>query len=90
MQNFELERGDLTLEHQNWRKGTNVGAPRGTCTLTKSTRPWSLRATFANIERDIEKVGDVVFSMVEKNGNEMAPSLAIAGINREEMFKAWW
>ncbi|MBA0625573.1 hypothetical protein Godav_003355 [Gossypium davidsonii] len=53
-------------------------------------RPWSLQATFADIERDIEKVGNVVFSMAEKNGNEMASSLAIAGINREEMFKAWW
>ncbi|MBA0577128.1 hypothetical protein Golob_024986 [Gossypium lobatum] len=41
-------------------------------------RLWSLQATFADIERDIE------------NGNEMASSLVIAGINHEEMFKAWW
>ncbi|MBA0627807.1 hypothetical protein Godav_022615 [Gossypium davidsonii] len=26
----------------------------------KSMRPWSLQATFADIERDIEKVGNVV------------------------------
>ncbi|MBA0715775.1 hypothetical protein Golax_014658 [Gossypium laxum] len=50
--------------------------------LEKSMRPWSLQATFADVERDIEKVGNVVFSMAEKNGNKMASSLAIAGINR--------
>ncbi|KAG8500324.1 hypothetical protein CXB51_004215 [Gossypium anomalum] len=55
----------------------------------KSMRPWSLQATFADIERDIEKVGNVIFSMAEKNGNKMAYSLAIAGINREEIFEAW-
>ncbi|KAH1113430.1 hypothetical protein J1N35_006808 [Gossypium stocksii] len=55
----------------------------------KSMRPLSLQATFADIERDIEKVGNVVFSMAEKNRNKMKSSLAIAGINREEMFKAW-
>ncbi|TYH78084.1 hypothetical protein ES332_D04G200700v1 [Gossypium tomentosum] len=42
----------------------------------KPMRLWSLQATFTDIERDIE------------NGNEMASFLAIAGINREEMFKA--
>ncbi|MBA0670886.1 hypothetical protein Goklo_025424, partial [Gossypium klotzschianum] len=73
----------------DWHSDSSIGSIFNWC-ANKSTRPWSLRATFANIERDIEKVGDVVFSMVEKNGNEMAPSLAIAGINREEMFKAWW
>ncbi|MBA0607998.1 hypothetical protein Godav_020250, partial [Gossypium davidsonii] len=55
----------------------------------KSMRPWSLQATFTDIERDIEKVRNVVFSTEEKNGNEMASSLAVVGINREEMFKAW-
>ncbi|MBA0608287.1 hypothetical protein Godav_020525, partial [Gossypium davidsonii] len=45
----------------------------------KSMRPWSLQATFADInERDIKKVGNVVFSMAEKNGNEMTSSLTIA------------
>ncbi|MBA0700559.1 hypothetical protein Goari_022848, partial [Gossypium aridum] len=39
--------------------------------------PWSLQTTFADIERDIEKVGNVVFSMAEKNGNEMTSSLTI-------------
>ncbi|MBA0749245.1 hypothetical protein Gogos_003194, partial [Gossypium gossypioides] len=43
----------------------------------KSIRPWSLQETFAEIERDIEKVGDVVFPMAEKNGNKMTSSLVI-------------
>ncbi|MBA0861833.1 hypothetical protein Goshw_001500 [Gossypium schwendimanii] len=34
-------------------------------------RPWSLQSTFADIERKIEKVGSVVFSMEDKKGNEM-------------------
>ncbi|KAG8479345.1 hypothetical protein CXB51_029147 [Gossypium anomalum] len=55
----------------------------------EAMRPWSLQEIFAGIESDMLKVGNVVFSMAEKNGNEMASSLAIAGINREKMFKAW-
>ncbi|MBA0721735.1 hypothetical protein Golax_009244, partial [Gossypium laxum] len=54
----------------------------------KSMRPLSLQSTFTDIERKIEKVGSVVFFMVEKKGNEMASNLAIAGINRGDMFKA--
>ncbi|MBA0870978.1 hypothetical protein Goshw_019638, partial [Gossypium schwendimanii] len=37
----------------------------------KWLRPWSLQAIFAGIESDIVKAGNVVFSMAEKNGNEM-------------------
>ncbi|MBA0619223.1 hypothetical protein Godav_028437 [Gossypium davidsonii] len=33
----------------------------------KSYRPWSLQATFTDIKRDIKKVGNVDFSMAEKN-----------------------
>ncbi|MBA0620938.1 hypothetical protein Godav_006603 [Gossypium davidsonii] len=54
----------------------------------KLMRPWSLQSTFADIERKIEKVGSVVFSMEDKKGNEMASTLAIVGINRGDMFKA--
>ncbi|MBA0705372.1 hypothetical protein Golax_017572 [Gossypium laxum] len=56
----------------------------------KSMRSWSLQSTFADIERKIEKVGSVVFSMADKKGNEMASTLAIVGINHGDMFKAWW
>ncbi|MBA0619160.1 hypothetical protein Godav_028383, partial [Gossypium davidsonii] len=31
----------------------------------------------------------VVFSMADEKGNEMASTLAVAGINRGDMFKAW-
>lgn len=56
----------------------------------KAMRSWSLQITFADIERDFEEVGNIVFSKADKNGNEMASSLTIASINREEIFKAWW
>ncbi|MFQ6652469.1 hypothetical protein Gotur_024315 [Gossypium turneri] len=56
----------------------------------KLMRPWSLQSTFVDIERKIEKVGSVVFSMEDKKGNEIASTLAIVGINRGDMFKAWW
>ncbi|XP_052485820.1 ankyrin repeat-containing protein NPR4 [Gossypium raimondii] len=52
-------------------------------------RPWSLQAIFAGIENDMLKAGNVVFSLADKKGNEMASSLAIAGYNRVKMFKAW-
>ncbi|KAG8502429.1 hypothetical protein CXB51_000355 [Gossypium anomalum] len=59
------------------------------CT-NKSMRPWSLQSTFADIERKIEKVGSVVFLIAKNKGNKMASTLAIAGINRGDMFKARW
>lgn len=45
---------------------------------------------FADIDRDLLKAGKVVFSVVDRKGNEMAASLVIAGFNRENMFKVWW
>ncbi|MBA0811552.1 hypothetical protein Gohar_003437, partial [Gossypium harknessii] len=56
--------------------------------VNKSMGPWLLQSTFVDIERKIEKVGSVVFSMAKKKENEMASTLAIVGINRENMFKA--
>ncbi|MBA0827603.1 hypothetical protein Goarm_012373 [Gossypium armourianum] len=58
--------------------------------LNKDMRPWSLQTTFSDIERKIEQVGSVVFSMAYQKGNEMASTLAIASINHGDMFKAWW
>ncbi|TYI38301.1 hypothetical protein ES332_A02G016800v1 [Gossypium tomentosum] len=46
----------------------------------KAMRLWSLQAIFAVIESDMFKVENVVFSMADKKGNEMASSLAIAGV----------
>ncbi|TXG75137.1 hypothetical protein ES332_1Z012100v1 [Gossypium tomentosum] len=56
--------------------------------LNKDMRPWLLQTTFSIIERKIEQVGSVVFSMADQKRNEMASTLAIAGINRGDMFKA--
>ncbi|MBA0556531.1 hypothetical protein Golob_026621, partial [Gossypium lobatum] len=41
-------------------------------------RPSLLRTTFLDIERKIEQVGSVVFSMAYQKGNEMALTLAVA------------
>ncbi|MBA0641309.1 hypothetical protein Goklo_025873 [Gossypium klotzschianum] len=53
-------------------------------------KPWSLPSTFADIDRKIEKVGSVVFSMAKNKGNEMASTIAIVDINRGDLFKVWW
>ncbi|KAH1055656.1 hypothetical protein J1N35_033721 [Gossypium stocksii] len=58
--------------------------------VNKAMRPWSLQAMFADIDRDLLKAGNVVFSVANIKGNEKATSLAIASVNRENMFKAWW
>ncbi|KAH1083943.1 hypothetical protein J1N35_023704 [Gossypium stocksii] len=51
-------------------------------------RPWLLQTVFTEIEIAMFKVGTVVFLLVDKNGNEMAFSLAMAGVSRAQMFKA--
>lgn len=58
--------------------------------MNKWMRLWKLRFVFVEIERCMDKVSNVSFSKVEKNKNEMASVLAIAGIKRSDMFKAWW
>ncbi|MBA0828650.1 hypothetical protein Goarm_013298, partial [Gossypium armourianum] len=58
--------------------------------LNKDMRPSLLQTTFSDIERKIEQVGSVVFSMADQKGNEMASTLAVAGIICGDMFKAWW
>ncbi|MBA0798685.1 hypothetical protein Gohar_009251 [Gossypium harknessii] len=58
--------------------------------LNKDMRPSLLQTTFSDIERKIEQVGSVVFSMADQKGNEMASTLAVVGINCDDMFKAWW
>ncbi|XP_017624599.1 uncharacterized protein LOC108468219 [Gossypium arboreum] len=58
--------------------------------VNKALRPLSLLPFFAEIESAILKVGNVVFSLVDRIGNVLASSLAMAGVNRQQMFKAWW
>ncbi|KAH1063110.1 hypothetical protein J1N35_028097 [Gossypium stocksii] len=53
-------------------------------------RPSSLHSVFAETETAMLTVGNVVFSLADRNGNCMAFSLAMAVVNRMQMFKAWW
>ncbi|KAG4204029.1 hypothetical protein ERO13_A04G023350v2 [Gossypium hirsutum] len=53
-------------------------------------RPWSLHAIFSKIENVKLKVGSVVFSLTDWNGNDMAFSLALSSVNRSQVFKALW
>ncbi|MFQ6664897.1 hypothetical protein Gotur_031851 [Gossypium turneri] len=48
---------------------------------------WKINSSLI-VEIGSKMVGSVVFSMANQKGNEMASTLAIAGINRGDMFKA--
>ncbi|KAG4177224.1 hypothetical protein ERO13_A11G286682v2 [Gossypium hirsutum] len=48
-----------------------------------------IEVVFAEIESAILKVDNVVFSLADRKSNVLASSLAIAGVNRPQMFKAW-
>ncbi|KAG8497321.1 hypothetical protein CXB51_008519 [Gossypium anomalum] len=56
--------------------------------LDKTRRPWSKQATFADLERRIACVGKISFSIANINGNEMAETLATAGMSKPCLFKA--
>ncbi|KAH1122971.1 hypothetical protein J1N35_006131 [Gossypium stocksii] len=58
--------------------------------INKGLRPWTLQAIFLEIESTKRKAGSIVFSLADRNGNELAFSLALAGVNRTQLFKAWW
>ncbi|TYI20105.1 hypothetical protein ES332_A07G212600v1 [Gossypium tomentosum] len=58
--------------------------------LDKKRRSWSKQATFADLERRIAYVGKISFSIANLNSNEMAETLATAGMSRPCLFKAWW
>ncbi|KAG4203827.1 hypothetical protein ERO13_A04G008800v2 [Gossypium hirsutum] len=58
--------------------------------VNKVLRPWSLYSVFAEIETAMLMMGNVVFSSVDRNGNGMAFSLTMAGVNQMQLFKAWW
>ncbi|MBA0624328.1 hypothetical protein Godav_009707 [Gossypium davidsonii] len=42
-----------------------------------------------DIKNRMDKVGNISFLKAEKHENEMASALALAGIKRPRMFKAW-
>ncbi|KAH1063682.1 hypothetical protein J1N35_028669 [Gossypium stocksii] len=58
--------------------------------VNKVLRPWSLHAIFPDFKIAKLKVGSVVFSLADRNGNDMAFPLVMAGVNRPQVFKAWW
>ncbi|KAA3478414.1 ankyrin repeat-containing protein [Gossypium australe] len=67
----------------NWKTNKSLFIEIGFETLVNPN-------SFAEIKIAMMKVGNVVFTLTEKKGNDMAFSLAMAGVNRLQMFKAWW
>ncbi|MBA0864294.1 hypothetical protein Goshw_001440 [Gossypium schwendimanii] len=55
----------------------------------KRLRPWILQSIFKDIKNRMDKVGNISFLKAKKHRNEMASALALAGIKRPGMFKAW-
>ncbi|KAH1122447.1 hypothetical protein J1N35_005607 [Gossypium stocksii] len=58
--------------------------------VNKAMRPWLSQSEFIEMEIAMLKVGNVVFSLVDKKCNDLAFSLVMAGVNRTQLFKAWW
>ncbi|KAG8475106.1 hypothetical protein CXB51_032028 [Gossypium anomalum] len=54
----------------------------------KGLRPWLMFSLFKEVEFRLSRIGNVSFSKVDKNGNKMAFALAVAGLKRQDMFKA--
>ncbi|TYH21213.1 hypothetical protein ES288_A04G025400v1 [Gossypium darwinii] len=79
----------------NWKPKESLFIEFGTLVafswcVNKVIRPWLLHLVFVDIERSMMKVGNVVFSLADRNGNGMVFSLAMAGVNRMQIFKSWW
>ncbi|MBA0665324.1 hypothetical protein Goklo_005186, partial [Gossypium klotzschianum] len=53
-------------------------------------RPWLLRNILFNVDRSINQLINATFSVVKTQGNSMIIVLAIVGVRRLELFKAWW
>ncbi|TYH93464.1 hypothetical protein ES332_A13G256200v1 [Gossypium tomentosum] len=58
--------------------------------INKELKLWTLHVTFSDIETSKCKIRSIVFSLANRNGNDTAFSLALAGVNRPHVFKAWW
>ncbi|KAK5786883.1 hypothetical protein PVK06_041531 [Gossypium arboreum] len=94
----EIGAGKIALEvflAMNWKPKDSLYIEIGSLVafswcVNKALRPWSLLSVFAEIEIAMLKVGNVVFSLADRKGNSMAFSLVMAGVNRMQIFKAWW
>ncbi|XP_040934309.1 uncharacterized protein [Gossypium hirsutum] len=89
--NFALE----MFASMNWKSSNSLVIEVGSSVvfswcISKELRPWTLHATFLDIEIAKCKIGSIVFSLGDRNRNDMAFSLALAGVNRPHVFKAWW
>lgn len=58
--------------------------------LNREIRLWLLRNLLIDIDKSINLLANVIFSVVKTQGNGMAAVLTIAGVRRVELFKAWW
>lgn len=56
----------------------------------KELRPWVLLPCFREIDLRLAGIGNVCFAITDKNGNDLAFALAVAGIRSPGMYKAWW
>ena len=61
----------------------------GWCKDPKS-RPWRLWELFIYIDYMIDSLKRVRFSSIYREANGLADSLAKRGVDRREMFEAWW
>lgn len=58
--------------------------------LTVEQKSKKIEVLLQEIDRRSKKACSLFYGMSEQNGNEMAYSLAVAGVGRGETFKAWW
>ncbi|KAK5819220.1 hypothetical protein PVK06_024191 [Gossypium arboreum] len=92
---YVVEEAEMALEvfaSINWKSSNSLVIEVGSSVvfswcINKGLRPWSLQTTFSKIEYAKRKVGTIVFSLVNRNSNDMTFSLALAGVNRTQVFK---
>ncbi|KAB2065218.1 hypothetical protein ERO13_A09G072500v2 [Gossypium hirsutum] len=66
-----------------------LGSKEVCCWLENNgLRPWGLLPCFREIDSKVASLGNVCFTIAEKNGNDLAFALVVAGIRRPGMYKA--
>ncbi|TYI05411.1 hypothetical protein ES332_A10G086800v1 [Gossypium tomentosum] len=56
----------------------------------KAVRPWLLFPLFKEVDLRLSLMGIVTFLLTDKSGNKLAFVLVVAGVKRQDMFKASW
>ncbi|KAB2088203.1 hypothetical protein ES319_A04G159100v1 [Gossypium barbadense] len=68
-----------------------LGSKEICCWIENSgLRPWVLLSCFKEIDIRLARIGNVCSAIADKNGNDSAFALAVAGIRRHGMYNAWW